>query len=130
MNFSRGLRKPSCWVGTPRAAGLKFGPHGLTAWDFTRMPGGRWGSLCLPSCLCRQDVWASLLSMDLIHLQESQCQSVVKQEQAIAPVCHAVFYLPLFFQRTDKKSHKEVRWCWQNMTTTGREQGLPGHIYT
>lgn len=80
----------------------------------------------LPSCLCRQDVRDSLLGMELVHLQETQRQWVIKIGAHRRPwlpfwsIC-----LFFFFQRTAKESHKAVRWRWQNMTTTVRGQGLP-----
>lgn len=55
VNFSWSLRKP-VW-----AAGLKFGPRGLTGWHFTRMPGVR-QRLFVPDKLPLQTEYAGLSS--------------------------------------------------------------------
>lgn len=57
-----------------------------------------------------------------ILLWETQCQSMSSEIGAgCSPSLPFCIDLSPFPQRIVKKSHKQVRWHWQNVTTTVRE---------
>lgn len=114
-------KEPLDCVCSLRAAGLKFGPCGLTVGHFIRIPGHRQG-IFVPAKLPLQTGYAGLSSEHgSILLQEAQCQSMSSEiGVGCSPSLPCCIDLSLFPQKVVKKSHKEVGWHWQNMTTTVR----------
>lgn len=128
-----GQREPLDCICSLRAGGLKFVLCSFTVWNFIRMPGDRQG-VFVPANLPLQTGCAGLSSEHgSILLQEIQCQSMSSEIGAgCSPWLPCCIYLSLFPLRIVMKSHKEVRWHWQNVTTTVREKDppvIPSHIY-
>lgn len=93
----------------------EFVPRALAVWCSTRMPGGRQG-LFVSARLPLQTGCVWLSSEHRSDSSPENSMSINRKTGAgRSPWLPRCFDLSLFFWRIVKETHKEVKWCSQNM---------------